>query len=390
MFTKNVKFNWSRYRHVFVKLYDPKFEEKLDANIYLIGFNNGVYDLKESRFRPGTPDDCVKLSTGYDWEEYSIDHEYVKGIKKFVQQVQNEEDMSEYILTLLASYLDGSTKKEQFIIWTGTGGNGKSKLIEFFMSAFGEYTDTLPVTLLTQKRAAAGSATPELAEMRGKRFGVFQESEKKDELQVGYMKELTGGDMIITRRLYKDPIKYKPQFKLLLACNKLPTINSDDGGTWRRLRVSPFESEFVDKPNPKLKNQFKRDYELSEKLELWKKAFLWLLIKVYYPIYMKTNLIEPEKVTQFTKKYKKQSDVFLEYIDASIVQTRKKEDYETFTSVWVSFKFWYSESYVGRCPFSLKDLVDYFNANNFKCDKKNVYGIKYTGIDEKDCDLDAE
>jgi hypothetical protein len=53
--------------------------------------------------------------------------------------------------------------------------NGKSKTIELFEAAFGEYCCKLPTALLTQRRAAAGSALGELARTKSRRFAVLQE-----------------------------------------------------------------------------------------------------------------------------------------------------------------------------------------------------------------------
>ena len=72
--------------------------------------------------------------------------------------------------------------------------------------------------------------------------------DKFDEINTGQMKELTGGDLITTRALFKDQMQFKPQFKMLLTCNILPDIKSSDRGTWRRVRAVEFTSVFTDKP----------------------------------------------------------------------------------------------------------------------------------------------
>lgn len=260
--------------------------------------------------------------------------------------------------------------------------NGKSKTVELFQLAFGDYCGVLPITVLTRKRAGSSQATPELAEMRGKRFVVFQEPENDDVIQVGFMKELTGGDWIYARPLFKDPIRYKPQFKLLLTCNKLPTIPSTDGGTWRRLRVSPWESEFVDEP--KLPNQFKKDYELLNKLELWKKAFIWYLIHKWYPIYKKNNLKEPEKVKQFTKKFKKQSDILLEFMEENLIKTDSVKNKLRHDVLYSAFKSWFGESCSGKCPINKKDLQEYIsnNSQEYKSDKSYLFYYKFRNDDD--------
>ena len=44
------------------------FGKTVDSNRNLIGFNNGVYDLETSEFRPFNINDVVTMSTGYDFQ----------------------------------------------------------------------------------------------------------------------------------------------------------------------------------------------------------------------------------------------------------------------------------------------------------------------------------
>ena len=363
--------------------YNLTFAENLDSNRDLIGFNNGVYDLSKGIFRSGSPDDLITLTVGYDYKIFNENDSELKEIYKYFESVQVNYDLREYVITLLASYLDGYTREQKFIIWTGGGANGKSTTIELFQYAFGEYCGTIPISLLTKKRGSSSSASPELAGTRGRRFIVFQEPEKNDKINVGYMKELTGGDWIYARQLYKEGMRFKPQFKLLLTCNRLPGMDGVDGGTWRRVRVTPFGSKFVDTPNPNIsKNEFKMDKTLPDRIKSWNQAFIWLLLNVYYVKYKKHGLVEPSTVTKYTDKYKKDSDVYLEFISENLKLTEKNKDYETITMIYTTFKSWYRESYAtNNCP-SKKDIKEYFHQNDYNIRGNNVHGIKFYADDQ--------
>ena len=77
----------------------------------------------------------------------------------------------------------------------------------------------------------------------------MQEPSKGMALNEGIMKELTGGDPLQGRLLFKDTVTFNPQFSLAVCMNHLFEINADDDGTWRRIRVCKFESKFVKKPS---------------------------------------------------------------------------------------------------------------------------------------------
>lgn len=338
---KNGPFKENVMRECRSLFYVDKFDEKLDSKCHLVGFDNGVYDLEMNEFREGRPEDYISFSTGCNYIEYDETNHYVQQMHKFLSSIITKDHIREYMLLLLSSFLNGNIREERFHIWTGSGSNGKSKLIELFEDSFGDYCCKFPITLLTQKRAASNAASSELARSKGKRFAVLQEPSEDEKLNVGLMKELSGGDRIMARALFKEPFEFKPQFKMVLTCNHLPNVPSDDGGTWRRIRLVEFTSKFVQDPDPEKPNEFPMDTELSTKFGDWKEHFMSLLIE-YYKKYTTTGIKEPEEVLKCTKEYQKNNDFYLEYKDDKI------ENYEmgflTVNDAFSTFKYWQKES----------------------------------------------
>jgi len=348
------KFKKDVMEEALCEFWDPDFSEKLDNNKNLIGFENGVFDLIKYEFRDGRPEDCISLSTKTDYIEYEEDCNEIKEIYQIIEQIQPKLDMRNYVLSLLSSCLSGENKEQKFHIWEGVGSNGKSILVELFEQAFGKYCGKIPISLLTSKRSASNAANPELARLKGKRFCVLQEPEEDVQMNVGLMKELSGGDTILARALFSEPVEYKPQFKMVLTCNHLPKIPSNDGGTWRRIRVVEFKSQFVDNPDNNDTNQYKADGTLPGRLETYKEAFMSILIR-YYKNYKKNGLVEPPEVKAYTKKYKEKSDFYSEFINEFIEETNNNTDTIKLNDIYADFKNWFKEcnGSQSKCPSRL-------------------------------------
>ncbi len=241
--------------------------------------------------------------------------------------------------------LDGNHRyiMDKFIVTHNS--NGKSKLEELFTASFGDYTIKFPITLLTGKRAASNACSPELVKAKGKRIGYFVEPSEGERVNAGLMKEFTGGDKIYARGLNKDPIEFKPQFKLSLLCNDVPHFPPKDTGVWRRVEIVEFESKFVDNPNPENPNEFPIDKKVTEKIQQWKELFMAYLIDVYYAQYKVTGMKVPEEVLKFTIEYQKMFDMYSEFISRVIVETGVMSDTVTLSELHEEFKNWFLEMY---------------------------------------------
>jgi P4 family phage/plasmid primase-like protien len=319
--------------------FDPEFLSALNGSTHLLGFENGVYDLETHEFRVGRPDDRISYRTKLNYVEYDPSDPAIAAIADeidaFLAQVLPKTDIREYVLNTLASFLCGRVKQERFHIWTGEGSNGKSKLIELFEACLNDYACKLPITLLTQKRAQSNAATSEVARTQGRRFAVLQEPSEDERLNVGLMKELTGGDVIQARSLFKEPIEFKPQFSMVLTCNHLPSVPSDDGGTWRRIRVVPFTSRFVATPDPARPNEFAMDLDLSLKFNSWKEVFMGMLIQRLRLI-PAGGFTEPAAVDAFTAKYRNRNNLVAKWAAQCLEQ--REGSWVSYNELFTDFK----------------------------------------------------
>ena len=363
--------------------YDKDFINKLDANPYLLCFNNYVVDFKTKTHRKGRPDDFISKSTNIDYIPYnnlksvckqskkSKYESIVQDIEKFMDELFPDTELNKYMWQHLASVLIGTNENQTFNIYTGSGANGKSKLVELMAKGLGDYKATVPITLITQSRNTIGSTSSEIVQLMGVRYAVMQEPSKGDKINEGIMKEITGGDPIQGRALFKDTVTFIPQFKLVVCTNVLFDIKSNDDGTWRRIRICDFMSKFTDKPYENLEKfprenfpyQYQIDTKIDEKFESWAPVFISMLCNIAFETQGKVK--DAKIVLAISDKYREGQDYLTEFAKEKI--SRERDGKIKKTELLEEFKNWYIMHYGRNTIPNGKEITDYMNKQYGKC-----------------------
>ncbi len=355
------------------EFYDKLFRVNMNANTQLFLFNNGVFDLENMIFREGRPDDYITMNTDVcqiNYKKYDLESsEEIKEIEKYFEQVLVDTEKRNFFLTLIASCLEGQNINNIFPILTGNGSNAKTLTLGFIEQTFGMYAGKLNCAFLTQKRNRSNSASPEYHGIIDCRIVSSEESDTTDELNTAIIKDITGNGKVTSRTLYQSKMTSKiPQFTPFLICNELPNIKSNDGGTWRRIVVIPFDSKFVDDPqDPKwshLENVFKVDRNLKLKMDSWHEPFVYMLIHKYYKLYKENgkNLIPPECVKAYTNKYKDDNDLFQPFIEIYIDTTGCRNDCIKIRDLYQRVLVWFRENFQGEKEPSQAIVKKYFES----------------------------
>lgn len=374
------------------KFWDAEFIKKLDTNPDLICFNNGVVDFKNKIFRNGLPEDYLSMCTNINYIDIDVQPEkYAKTVNEintFMQQLFPEPELLGYMWDHLASTMTGYTNDQTFNMYIGHGQNGKSVLVNLMSKVLGDYQADPQVTLLTGLPPKAGAATPEIMSLKGKRYVVMQEPKRGDAINEGTMKLFTGGDAISGRQLFGSTESFKPQMKLVVCSNSLLTVNSNDHGTWRRIRVVKFKSLFTENPvdnDSEKPYQYKIDFNITDKFEQWKEVFASMLVKHVF----KTGgaIRKCDNVMAESNKYRESQDYLAEFVrDKVVVDVNGKIKK---TELNQSFKQWYETTY-GKCAVNLKEIHEYMD-KKFGSQKSSTWkGVRiYYEKNEPDVPVDG-
>ena len=375
--------------------YDGEFIRNMDTNKYLMCFTNGVIDFVNKVFREGYPEDYITKTTKINYVPYNEnDADFMKTaneIEVFMNKLFPIPDLNRYMRDHLASCLIGANKNQTFNVYHGSGSNGKSIIADLMAVTLGEYKGTVPITLVTDVRGKIGGTSDEVLKLKGVRYAVMQEPSKGVKLNEGIMKELTGGDPIQARGLYSESEIFEPQFSLVVCTNNLFDIESNDDGTWRRIRKCDFMSKFIDEGETHTDDTqyvYLKDKSLKDKLPSLAPVFASMLVKRAF----ETNgiVIDCDTVLNASNKYRKGQDHISAFISEKIVKTDSTKDKINKTGLQQGFKQWFEITQGSRKGPKGEELYEYMTKKFGQCKSTGWHCVKFVEPDEEEDDVLAE
>ena len=287
----------------------PIYPAQLDRYRHVINLPNGVIHLKKGgELRPHNPEYYLSKMAGTPYDPDAACPRWLA----FLEDVTlGDREMIRYLQVLCGYCLTGSTQEQCMYFLHGNGRNGKSTFMDVLARVLGDYAvNAQPETLMVRDKTGGTQARGDIARLEGARMVSTFEPNAGFRLDEGMVKQMTGGDLITARYMYKAEFEFRPEFKILMATNYKPEIRGTDDGIWRRVRLIPFEAAIPeDRVDPRLPEK------LAEELP---GILGWMLegAKIWY---QEGRFPTCQRIDGASQEYRREMDHLAQFLSAGVL-----------------------------------------------------------------------
>ena len=243
--------------------------ENFDSDSNLVVVENGILNLNTLELKPHSPDHLsrVLLPVEYNKPTHEINDETIfedieKNLKDtlFWKSLKNsftvdgkfKKNGFETALEVSASPIIKQHVDEKAIMFLGNGDNGKSVLLEYIESMYGENN----ISNITLQNIADDKFMS--ADLDGMSANIFTDLGHNELRNTGKIKAIVSNEGIQVQRKHQQGFKLKPFCKLIFSCNRFPKVYDQSQGFFRRWIIVKWERNFEGDPQ--------RDEGLKQKL----------------------------------------------------------------------------------------------------------------------------
>jgi len=339
---------------------------------YLLGFNDGVYNLNTSEFRKHLPEDYITKSVRYNYSDVITSDTTL--LMTLINQILPNEETRKCWFSVICTALEGRTL-ERFTVFNGAGRNGKGLLNEILLLCLGYVNDGSDEGYATTLNPAvlcapiiSDAPKPEIAKLDKMRLVISSEAPAGSMFNNTVIKQLTGGSYINGRFCHSNKTAVNLQLTLLAECNDPPPFREKvTDAEIERLIDILFPCKYTE--NEEETNEegkvyrANRDYKTSEFQNAQKFAMMKILLNMYAE--MKGKIYLPECVQTRSLHYAVFSHWAFKWFDEhyGLLEQPNKNDYISIQTIFDELT--HTDIYANltrteRRAFTKKGLIDMF------------------------------
>ena len=342
----------------------PVLPEQLDAEQWLLNCQNGTIDLRTGQLREHRREDLItkQCPVEYDpaatcptWERFQ--ERVTNGRPELIRYKQQ---FSGYALTGVV------IEKRSLAMNHGGGNNGKTTEIEQERYMRGDYAGQIRIeSLMEQKNRNGSGPSPDIADLRGKRYVASSEPGEGVRLSESTLKYIMSMGTVKARHLNREHFEFPQTWKLLMDCNHKPVIRGTDSAIWNRIALIPFDVTIPDE---------EIDRELPAKLRAESPGILAWAVRGCLD-WQANGLCVPEAVKDATAEYRGDMDVIGRYLSECCVTLPNAS--ARAQVLYMNYTKWCADS--GETPLNAMNFGTRLTEKGFR--KEHDYkGVKYNGI----------
>ena len=241
---------------------------------------------------------------------------------QFLDEVfMGEKDDVDFIQEAVGYAFHKSIPTPAVFFLIGNGSNGKSVFINTIANLVGrENTSNISFSSLSDEYY--------ILELFQKMINISGETPVKN-INSDTIKAVVGGDWVTGRKLYKQPMKFRPFAKHFLAMNKAPKLNDTSHGMWRRIYPINFPRTFTEKD---------MDRQLEGKLALELSGIFNWALEGYKRLRQKDYALKESKSMKSMKQeYRNETDSVRAFVHDRLERSDNPNDKIKYSSLYEKY-----------------------------------------------------
>ena len=290
-----------------VKTFQARLEQAVTPNLNLLCLPNGTLDTQAGTLVEHSPEHHLRTRIDIEWSPVASCPRWLQFLDEIFAHDPDKAEKIAFVQTWFGYCLVPDNSQHKFVWMVGSGGNGKSVLLNILTRLVG----TKNVSHAYMERIGDKFVR---AELEGKLVNISPEMSADATIADGYLKSIVSGDEIEAERKYKPSFSFRPFVRMIGATNHLPRLLDLSEGFFRRAIVLTFNRQFGDAD---------RDPQLEQKLLAELPGILAWAVAGLRILNEQGTFTIPQSSADALAKYKKDSDPVGNFVEECLERANK-------------------------------------------------------------------